>query len=336
MKLDVIAAVEACYRLAGDDSTSLAGVLETLGGIGLGPGVVARVKDAGSGGGFRTLASAAVGTNAPGWLAQLEAAQAAAPAKALAALYWPWPPVRRASEVAARIGSEAVAMLHTALRTVGLDDGYGVLAGGPEGRLLDVGIGIVGEARLAPRIRHGLALLSAHLTSALRLRAGLTTPVPLPEDPATEAVLAPGGAVRHAVGPATSRQARESLSHAVRRMERARGRLRRTSPEEAIDIWKGLVDGRWSLLDHHEASGRRLVLVRRNDPRLPDPRALTPGERDILAYAALGHSSKYVAYLLGLAPSTVASHLARACRKLGVRDRREAVGLLWPGLVQGP
>jgi DNA-binding CsgD family transcriptional regulator len=103
-----------------------------------------------------------------------------------------------------------------------------------------------------------------------------------------------------------------------------------------MEIWRGLVNRRWSLIDHDQRSGRRLILVRKNDPQLPDPRVLTARERDILAYAALGHSSKYVAYLLGLSPATVSSHLGRACQKLQVKHRSEAVALLWPGLVPSP
>lgn len=336
MKLDPIAVVEACYRPADGEVAWLRGVLEALQGLDLGGAHTARLKDTGPHGRFRPLAAAQRGTLPQDWLARLDAAQAQAPEAALAAFYWPFPPVRRARAAARQLGPEAEALLASALAQLGLDDAYGVLAGGPEGRLLDVGLGIRGRGRLAPSTRHQLALVSAHLTSALRLRVGLGGPAPSPDDEATEAVLDPGGAVRHAAGPAQARPARERLVEAVRRVERARGSLRRTSPAEAAELWRGLVDGRWSLVDHHEASGRRSILVRRNEPRLPDPRGLTPRERDVLAYAALGHSSKYVAYLLGLAPSTVAGHVAMACRKLGVRDRQDALAMLWPGLRPAP
>ena len=336
MRLDAVATVEACYRPAADDGAWLGGILETLRELDLGAGLTARIKDVGPGGGFRTLAAAARGVDVKDWTARLEAAQALAAPGILASLYWPYPPVRRARQAVRRISPDAEALLADALGQIGFDDAWGVLAGGPEGKLLDIGIGFRGPARLAPQTRHQLALVSAHLTSALRLRASLTVPVPGPEDERTEAVLDPGGKIRHASGPAEAREARQSLTLAVQHRERARGRLRRASPEEALEIWRGLVDGRWSLVDHHENSGLRLVLVRRNEPSLPDPRVLTARERDILAYAALGHSSKYVAYLLGLAPATVASHISRACRKLNVRHRAEAVTLLWPGLVPGP
>ena len=86
-----------------------------------------------------------------------------------------------------------------------------------------------------------------------------------------------------------------------------------------------MVDGRWSLVDHHDADGRRYILVRRNDPAVRDPKALTARERAVAAFAAQGHQNKYIGYLLGLAPATVASHLTAAMRKLGVLSRRELI-----------
>jgi len=45
-------------------------------------------------------------------------------------------------------------------------------------------------------------------------------------------------------------------------------------------------------------------------------RGLTLRERQVLAYAGLGHSNKVIAYELGLSTSTVSTHLARARRKM--------------------
>lgn len=52
---------------------------------------------------------------------------------------------------------------------------------------------------------------------------------------------------------------------------------------------------------------------------------LTAGERETLSRAVLGHSNKQVAHDLGLAPSTVAGHLAKAAAKLGARSRVELI-----------
>jgi DNA-binding CsgD family transcriptional regulator len=63
--------------------------------------------------------------------------------------------------------------------------------------------------------------------------------------------------------------------------------------------------------------GKRFLLAHRNDPATPDLRGLSPRERQVLAYFAFGHSDKAIAYELGLAPSTIATHLAHARAKLG-------------------
>ena len=168
--------------------------------------------------------------------------------------------------------------------------------------------------------------VTGHIAAGLRLRrklaaiehaTGMSDAVATVEHASPEAVLQPGGRVEHAVGPATSRSAREGLSTAVRAMERARGPLRRRSPDEAVETWRGLVAGRWSLIDHFDSDGRRYLVAHRNDPTTPDPRALTERERQVVGYADLGRSNKMIAYELGLSPSTVAVLLSRAREKLG-------------------
>ena len=44
-----------------------------------------------------------------------------------------------------------------------------------------------------------------------------------------------------------------------------------------------------------------------------------------LAIAALGHQNKYIGHELGLAPSTVATHLESLRKKLGLSSRREII-----------
>lgn len=55
---------------------------------------------------------------------------------------------------------------------------------------------------------------------------------------------------------------------------------------------------------------------------------LTERERRIVYHAALGHTNKWIAFELDTTPSTVASHLRRAIRKLGLRCRVELARLL--------
>src|SRR5262249_28163985 len=142
-----------------------------------------------------------------------------------------------------------------------------------------------------------LSRMASHIGSGLRLRrrlAALTAATRL-ED--AEAILTPDGRLEHAAEPAQSPQARLSLTEAARDVERARGRLRRADPEEAIALWRALWSGRWSLVDHFDHDGRRFLVAHRN--QLLDPalkvRALSDREQQAARLAALGHSNKLIA-----------------------------------------
>ena len=147
--------------------------------------------------------------------------------------------------------------------------------------------------------------------------------------------LDPSDRFLHATSAAKEPAAREGLAEAVRRMELARGRLRRADPDEALALWQGLVDGTWSLVDHSDSDGKRYLLARRNEPGMRDPRALARHERAALAFAALGHQNKYISYLLGISVSAVAQNLRTAQRKLGLASRNELIQRFGP-LVQPP
>src|SRR5262249_6488123 len=146
-----------------------------------------------------------------------------------------------------------------------------------------------------------------------------------PVEARPEAVLAPDGKLAHAEPPAQSRDARDALARAAQDIDRARTRMRRTSPAEALDLWRVLVRGRWSLLDMFDHDGRRYLVARRNDRQLPVKATLSPREHDVLEYAARGHSNKLIGYELGLPTATVARYLSNAMQKLGVRSRVEAI-----------
>lgn len=175
---------------------------------------------------------------------------------------------------------------------------------------------------LASRTRSMWTRISAHLAAGYRVRRRLIPDQPAPDG--VEAVLTPAGRLEHAEGPAREREAREALRDSVQLLERARTRLRHDDPGQAMDAWKGLVEARWSLLDHFEAGGKRYVLARCNEATeggtLND---LSAREQQVVAFVALGHANKVIAYELGLAPSTVAVLLTRASRKLGVKSRAE-------------
>ncbi len=175
--------------------------------------------------------------------------------------------------------------------------------------------------RLSARHKESLTRVAVHLATAHRLRTRLG----VGSDPISqsEAVLDPDGKVQHAVGPATLRPALRSLGRAVVDVERARGKLRQRDPEGALASWRGLVAARWTLVEHFERDGRRYLLARENEPHVPEPAALSPRERQVLAYAAMGHSDKEIAYELGIAHSTVKVLVFRAQSKLRVSSRVE-------------
>jgi hypothetical protein len=146
---------------------------------------------------------------------------------------------------------------------------------------------------LTPQQREWWKMLAVHIAAGYRLRRGLieatgacgvkSTDMPH----SAEALLdASKFVVSDAVGSARDKSASEVIREAARRLDRARGRLRKRDPEEALEIWHGLVRGRWSLVDWFDTDGRRFVLAKPNAPNLGDPRGLTERELAYLDYAA--------------------------------------------------
>jgi DNA-binding CsgD family transcriptional regulator len=180
------------------------------------------------------------------------------------------------------------------------------------------------EHRLSPRVRETWKRIAVHLAIASRLRRRLS-----PNDARTpdsaDAVLTPDGRVEHASADARSTDARRDLRDAVVRIEHARTELRDRASDAAVESWRGLASGRWTLVDHFETAGRRYVLARRNDVPAEAITALTAREQQALKYAALGHSNKLIGYELGIAASTVGVLLHRASQKLGTTTRDELV-----------
>lgn len=174
-------------------------------------------------------------------------------------------------------------------------------------------------------------MIGAHLVSGFRLRQGLEEAraplrenTPLPNN--AEAVLDPKKfEITDAVGQATDGTAGEFIREGARLIDKARGRLRREDPAEALEIWRALVEGRWSMVDWFDSDGRRFVLAHPNPPNLKDPRGLSERERQVATYAALGESNKLVSYRLGISQPKVSTTLKSAMHKLGVQTRPQLV-----------
>jgi DNA-binding CsgD family transcriptional regulator len=101
--------------------------------------------------------------------------------------------------------------------------------------------------------------------------------------------------------------------------------MRKDDPDEALRIWKALVEGRWSMVDWFDSDGRRFVLAHPNPPHLRDPRGLTERERQVATYAVLGETNKLISYRLGISQPKVSMALKSAMHKLGVQTRPQLV-----------
>ena len=326
LHVDAIGAIEACYAPALTGEAWLGGIAEALSSIdqGCGVRVLSLVVREGRAICLEGADRGSVPMDWRGLVARWEGASQGL----LRAWLSPVPPVELASRRRARLPAAERSEASALLGEEHVKDALGIVAIDPTGVGVLVSVPSFHPIRLPARSIHVLGRVAAHIASAQRLR--MRVAVGPPTAHAVEAILDPSGRVTHAEGPARDPDLRERLVLAVRDVERARGGMRRIEPMDAAEVWKGLVDGRWSLVDQVESDGRRSILAHRNDLDLQDPLALTPRERDVLGCIALGHSNKYVAYQLGLGPSTVAEHLRRGLAKLGLHSRREVIGLLGP------
>ena len=173
--------------------------------------------------------------------------------------------------------------------------------------------------------------LAAHLGAGLRLRSVLATR----DDDLGEARLDPTGQVLdadEAMRPRASALA--LLREAVLRRESARSGAARADPDTALDLWRGLIAGRWSLVDRFESDGKRFVVAHRNDPELGDPRGLSTRERQVAEYVGLGRSYKEIAYALGISLTSISNAVSQACRKLGLLGRGELASFFTSGGVR--
>jgi DNA-binding CsgD family transcriptional regulator len=181
------------------------------------------------------------------------------------------------------------------------------------------------RAQAIPRTTtESLTRIAAHLGAASRLRLRLEAG--RDEGASIEAIVDPNGRMEYAPLASSDAGAIAALSHATRARELARSSLRYQQPEAALANWPSRVRARWTLLDHFESDGKRYVVARENAVCVSAFADLTFREREVLASAAQGRTNKAVAYELGLAHSTVRVLLARAAKKLGVRDRAALVG----------
>ena len=213
-------------------------------------------------------------------------------------------------------GYENQVALETFFVPRGIHDIFAINAYDPSGVGCWVGAMLPKRRVLQRAERETWNRVAAHLAAGFRLRRRARPP---------EAVLSPAGKVEHAEGQATLASARAALKGAVQALERSRGPMRRSHPDAAVEGWRALVAARWSVVDEFDTDGRRFLVATQNAPKPMAPEDLSERERQVLAYAAMGHATKLIAYELGIAQSTVRVLINRAAAKLGVRSRDEAV-----------
>ena len=322
MKADIVGVIEAAYLNEPDDVAWLRALAEVASpGLAQGFGVSAAMYRF-SADGHVHIGPIAVASGDPSFFESIREGTSHVPPPLVARMFKTGPSCSSASSLMElpKERWESLPVAGGVLAPRGAFDTMGVTSGDPRGR---------GCILMAPKRRWGpvpratayvWSRVAAHLAAAYRLRRRLSSPAEPPD-----AVLSPSGRLEHAEPHARDAESRESLTEGARRIERARGSLRRRQPHEAVDVWRALVAGRWSLIDHFDHDGRRFLLARRNDPFAAVAASLSTREREVLAHAALGHSNKFIAYELGVSASSVAMHLSRAARKLRVHSRVELI-----------
>lgn len=192
----------------------------------------------------------------------------------------------------------------------------------PSGRGFWLGAPLAKRRSATPEVATRWLRVAAHLGASYRLRRALDAPKNVAVG--AQAVLDPNGNVLHAETDACAPEDWAVLRAAVKRLDRVRSSKGGT-PDERLFSWKGLVNARWSLVDHFDSDGKRFVVARSNEPNRDETATLSARERQVLACLAIGHSTRTVAYELGLADATVRVLVLRAVRKLGAGSRQEAI-----------
>lgn len=222
-------------------------------------------------------------------------------------------------------GGQSLESNETYSRTIlarGLGDTFGLTASSPSHRGLVINAPLSSPTTLNPRVKLAWRQAGVHLHAALRLRESLRCP-----DVTPEAVVEPGRGVVHGEGKAKGAGARERLQNAALAVDRARSRTGPSDAADALELWNGLVHGRWTLIESFDSDDRRFFLAYPNETVLANPRSLTARERAVVGHVVQGDSNKWIAYQLGIRPSTVARHLTSALRKMGLGQRHELIWL---------
>ncbi len=218
-------------------------------------------------------------------------------------------------------GHEVARHFRSIGQPVGIVDGFAMYAHDGQDAAFVMGAPSRRVVRPGPAMLDVWRRAGLHFATALRLRRKLRA-----GDAPCVALLNENGDVAEATEEITQGDARDRLRAEVRRIERARSREYRREPARALSLWRGLIDGQWSLVDRWENNSRRYIAVHRNSPDHADPRTLGPRERMVAHYLGLGASNKEIAFSLGLPMGSVPALVRNVVRKLGGRHRSDVIG----------
>lgn len=152
------------------------------------------------------------------------------------------------------------------------------------------------------------------------------------------AVFSVTGDVLHADERAKEARTLAVLREHVTRIDRARARALRGKEafSDLLEVWQGLVDGELTLLDRTDTDGKRLVVAKRNAPKVAAPLPLDAREKQVVMLAGQGYSTANIAYVLGMSPALVTSLVDGALPKLGLGVRADLSPLVEEWLAPPP
>ena len=208
-------------------------------------------------------------------------------------------------------------------------ESLGFSVGDGRGTGLAVGSFVPAGTRMTARDRGRWFRIVAHLGAAIRLR---TRFAPGPRE--AEAVFTTRGDVAHLAPAVANPTTRDLLVDAVQRLVRAK-EMRGTSPDEALRVFRALVDGHYSVVDWIDTDGKRFVVVHENPMPVASLRALGPREAQVAERMVEGRSNSEIGYLLGLSPGTVNRMARDVLAKLGGAKRGDLPLLFERGVRVG-
>ena len=165
--------------------------------------------------------------------------------------------------------------------------------------------------------------VGSHILAGYSLRRQLAGKEPLAE---ASALFRPDGTALDLDEAAHAR--RDALRHTIRAIDRARAADYRTGEASVLELWDGVVEGRWRLYDHVDTDGARFIVLVPVEPAQARKHRLSTREREVARRVAHGVANKEIACDLDISLASVATYLRRALGKLGLSTRGE-LQMLW-------